>query len=306
MREHSIRVVLDWPRLFDLPAEREALPMTRDRSGAFAEALFGDSGAFTLQGHLRVDTPRLEKMIDELEMDLQQGVFHQPLSHWYSMRAGSQFETWVRAEQGVAARSLARAFESGWQNQGAAECPHLPPTAAGELLARFDQADAEAFIATPQWRGSPRETSALTRQRSHPLVQALMQVCGNALMTRWAARLLELAEIPQRLRRLLGELGRDQTTTADNGSADGLAQVEAVRGRLVHRVRIEDGLISRFQVLAPTEWNFHPRGLLCKSLEALPPLETDQLEKLARLVIDAIDPCVGYRLAVEPVGDRDA
>ena len=63
-REHSIRIALDWPRLFELTAEREALGATRDRAGLFSEALFGDSGAFTLDSRLQPDVPRLE-LVDQ-------------------------------------------------------------------------------------------------------------------------------------------------------------------------------------------------------------------------------------------------
>jgi hypothetical protein len=51
-----------------------------------------------------------------------------------------------------------------------------------------------------------------------------------------------------------------------------------------------------YRLLAPTEWNFHPRGVVVQALETLAP-DAD-LEQLASLLVEAIDPCVGYDLEV--------
>jgi Ni,Fe-hydrogenase I large subunit len=78
-----------------------------------------------------------------------------------------------------------------------------------------------------------------------------------------------------------------------------LAQVEAARGRLVHRVDIDDrGMIQRYQILAPTEWNFHPRGIVRKGLGNLQGRNDEELDQLARIFINAVDPCVGYSLSI--------
>jgi coenzyme F420-reducing hydrogenase alpha subunit len=111
--------------------------------------------------------------------------------------------------------------------------------------------------------------------------------------------LIELASIPQQLQNLL-----DQLETVNNipqlkaASTTGLAQTEAARGRLIHHVQIQQQKISNYQILAPTEWNFHPQGLIAKSLTNLTPKHPEQLDQLARLVINAIDPCVGYSLRI--------
>ena len=47
--------------------------------------------------------------------------------------------------------------------------------------------------------------------------------------------------------------------------AKAIAAVETARGPLLHFARVRDGRIEDYHVLAPTEWNFHPRGLLARA-----------------------------------------
>jgi len=75
---------------------------------------------------------------------------------------------------------------------------------------------------------------------------------------------------------------------------------EAARGLLVHRVAIINKRVEHYQILAPTEWNFHPQGVVAQGLTAIARsgVEGSELERLARLYITAVDPCVDYQLSV--------
>jgi coenzyme F420-reducing hydrogenase alpha subunit len=77
---------------------------------------------------------------------------------------------------------------------------------------------------------------------------------------------------------------------------EGLAQVEAARGVLVHWLRLEGGSVAGHRILAPTEWNFHPQGALAQGLAGLP--AGSGLAGLARLLVDAVDPCVACHVEV--------
>ena len=90
----------------------------------------------------------------------------------------------------------------------------------------------------------------------------------------------------------------------DLAPGTGLAQVQAARGLLVHRVQIDAGRVTGYRILAPTEWNFHPRGVVATGLaDIVANTAPDQLEPLARLFIAAVDPCVDYDLQL-PGPDR--
>jgi len=66
----------------------------------------------------------------------------------------------------------------------------------------------------------------------------------------------------------------------------------------VHRVELEHNGVRRYQILAPTEWNFHPAGAAAQGLMQLPAEDAYVLHRLATLLINAVDPCVGYDLIV--------
>jgi Ni,Fe-hydrogenase I large subunit len=80
--------------------------------------------------------------------------------------------------------------------------------------------------------------------------------------------------------------------------ARGIAQVEAVRGRLVHGIEQENGLVRRYVIVAPTEWNFHPQGAAMRGLAAIAASRRDGWQQIADLFIATVDPCVGYELRV--------
>jgi Ni,Fe-hydrogenase I large subunit len=82
-------------------------------------------------------------------------------------------------------------------------------------------------------------------------------------------------------------------------SADtGMGGVEAARGFLWHRVEMEQDRIKRYQILAPTEWNFHPKGALFRGLHGLRFQAKTQLHKLTSMITTALDPCVACAVEV--------
>lgn len=122
--------------------------------------------------------------------------------------------------------------------------------------------DAYSWCKAPRLGGAPFEVGALARQviDGHPLAQDLARQGG--VLARVAARLLELA----RTQILMEDLARAitpealfmaQGQPAKDGQGQGL--VEAARGALGHWIRIQDGRIAHYQIIAPTTWNFSPR-----------------------------------------------
>ena len=79
----------------------------------------------------------------------------------------------------------------------------------------------------------------------------------------------------------------------------GLAQVQAARGLLVHRIAILDERLTDYRILAPTEWNFHPQGAAALGLATLPAADDETLRHLAGLFITALDPCVAYDICID-------
>jgi Ni,Fe-hydrogenase I large subunit len=155
------------------------------------------------------------------------------------------------------------------------------------------------FVRAPTWAGTPVETGALARCRDHPLVAALAAEHGHAVVTRIVARIVDVALL---LQEISGAALRPERPPRVQlrplDSDEGLAAVETARGLLLHRVRLRDGRVADYQIVAPTEWNFHPEGALVRGLEGLTADDGPTLVQRARLAVHALDPCVACQVEV--------
>ncbi len=149
-----------------------------------------------------------------------------------------------------------------WLAEGQAGLPLHP--LVGLTQVQPDKAGAYTWNKAPRLAGQVMETGAIARQLvdGQPLIQALVRAHGGTVYTRVLARLLELARIlPLMEQWLLAMHPREpyhqvQALPAQ-GQGSGLS--EAARGALGHWLRIENGRIAQYQIVAPTSWNFSPR-----------------------------------------------
>lgn len=234
--------------------------------------------------------------LDVLLADLTDLLTHKVLGvspeHWLNLIGDpSGFARWCRATETVAARLLRSLLDSGEASLGQTPITALPRLSDEDLIARMSAPDWADFVARPIWQGQPHETSPFTRV--HPL--PLIEVYGAGLLVRLAAQLTEVAT---RLRLLGGNVSGRAVPAAPIAEVNGvgLGRVFAARGLLAHLVHVEDGRVREYRILAPTEWNFHPRGVVARALESLPPGPEEQLRRQAELLITAIDPCVAFNL----------
>ena len=89
---------------------------------------------------------------------------------------------------------------------------------------------------------------------------------------------------------------RTQSVTLGHG--DGLGAVETARGLLLHRARVHDECVVEYQIVAPTEWNFHPDGALVRGLAGTAVTDAADLLRKARLDVHSLDPCVACRVEI--------
>ena len=177
----------------------------------------------------------------------------------------------------------------------------LPPLSRDRVLHVIAPAlrDDPDFSGAPTWAGAPAETGALARMHQHPLVADCERRFGRTAATRIVARMAEIA-------RLLVELGgaphdvppSPQTQSIELGNGDGVGVVETARGVLLHRARIHDECVVDYQIVAPTEWNFHPEGALVHALLGAAAVDDAAMLRHARLEIHALDPCVACKIEV--------
>lgn len=308
VKEHLWRIEIDWVRALGLELDRVPLSRTLTLLVRFRAALFGDQDPF-LPGASDQLENRGEALdiVTELESLLAQALFTSSPAAWLQRMAAGGFSAWLDRSQRPAQLLLSRLLEREEAGLGAA-----PVSAMGELdrkllNIRLSAQDSGSFVAQPDWQGDIPETTAYGRQRDLPPVAQLSAEHGAGLLSRLFARVVEIAVLCNELRTGVGEpemvSAEDAATVrADVGAGIGLAQVEAARGRLIHRVEMAGERVGRYQILAPTEWNFHPRGVLVRGLVGLPAESEAELRRRAELLINAIDPCVGYRILVNEAG----
>jgi len=298
-KEHMLRIFLDWPKLFNQDANNPDLSYLSQLVDNFKSAIFYQGQAFSLNSKLDIDAAKVETQIEKLEQYLDDYLFSMPPEYWSDNKNIASLKQWTKHCNSIAAHAINTICEQGWASQGYTNCNQLPELDNETLINYFNADDVEQFIAQPEWKGCCYETTALTRQFEHPLIQSLYREFHTTLITRWVARLIELASIPQQLHSMLKHLiKKNFNNNPEQKINQGLTQIEAARGRLIHRVEINQELISNYQILAPTEWNFHPRGIITQSLASLKSNDKKELRHLAHLMINAIDPCVGYELRI--------
>ncbi len=209
------------------------------------------------------------------------------------------FAGWSASAIAPAARLMAILRSEGLTDFGRAAFDPMPAAGPPDLLSRLAADHDGGYVARPECGGVVFETGPLARRASHAVVAALLARHGNGLLTRFAARVVEATEVLRELGRLSEDLLSPSPTHAPPiiKTGMGVGVVEAARGLLVHAVRLDNGVVSRYQILAPTEWNFHPAGILVQGLTGA--AAGAQLDRNAAWAVSALDPCVACSLTME-------
>ncbi len=155
----------------------------------------------------------------------------------------------------------------------------IDPAWGRAALPPLQVTDLDAALAAP---GPParRETTALERVRSAPLMAALLAHEGPSLFTRLMARVVDL----------LWAACDGYALPLSGLTAGGAGYAQAARGLLVHGAQVEGERIRFYRVLSPSAWNLAPDGLLARMLAALP--SRRETPMLAQLAACAVNPCV--------------
>ena len=266
LRETAHRVLLDWPRVLGegpAPAAIDAVRAARGSPDAAAR--------------------------ERIAM----AVFGMPTEAWLALDSTDAFAQWLAGAPTAAARFVERAARATMPSV------HELPLLAGTMLVGGIEAFAQAaehdagFIHAPLWLGLPAETGPLARRPQDPLLCALAASGTPRLVLRLAARLRELA----------WHLGNPAGNSLASGALrlgedTGLAWVENARGLLVHMATVRDDRTMLYRIVAPTDWNFHPQGALARALHGAAVPGAAQLEARARLLVDALDPCVACSVEI--------
>lgn len=274
--EHLRRMHLDWPRLLATPDRAEAQQM------AASHAL----KASPLRADLRDDTAfwaRATQWLHTQWLDMAPADW---LAGW-DADPHAWLHVWARGRSHWLANCLSHALcfdtELG-RAHGALDEQPSPPA-----LARFgdEVLDQPALAMQPVWQGRCRHTGTWTRQTNG---------------SRTASHMLG-SRLAETVRLVLGVADLSAAVHAWHPRR-ALASVPMARGRLMHVVECgpmsatSAPRVASYRVIAPTEWNFHPRGALAHAVSALPSLDEAPHESRmkAQVLVAAFDPCVAFEL----------
>jgi hydrogenase large subunit len=151
------------------------------------------------------------------------------------------------------------------------------------------------------WLKSPRYLDKV--HEAGPLARMWVNgdyTSGISVLDRIAARALETQKVADAMDGWLDELvagGNVYEYKETPTSASGIGLTEAPRGALAHWVDISAGVIDRYQIVTPTNWNASPKddmeqsGPIEQALVGTPVADIHQPIELLR-VVHSFDPCL--------------
>jgi len=285
IREHFWRLLVDWPQSMGREAVLAPMACVRRLATASREALARAAASVRCDLAAALGTAAAE------------GIYGMAPREWLAIDDLSHLQAWTDRAATLPAALLGELLNE-MPRLGESAVPLMPSIstrALAEVVAPEMRLDP-GFARAPTWRGTPVETGVLARMQSRPLVIAVSGRCGNAVATRMVARLAELALLLEELAGATPPARRLEAFAVAPG--EGVAAVQTARGLLLHRARVHDGCVADYQIVAPTEWNFHPQGALPRALLGLEADDDPSLEWKARLTAQALDPCVACRIEV--------
>ena len=206
---------------------------------------------------------------------------------------------WREGEQPLLADRIAEDLSHSWM---AGRERALHPY-EGVTRPDADAADGYTWCKAPRLDGQVVEVGALARQvvDGDPLVRSLVQESGGNVRNRIVARLLEIARVVDAMHGWARELRPGESFCAPAPlprEAQGCGMIEAARGSLGHWLKIRNGRIQNYQIIAPTTWNFSPRdsngtaGALEQALRGAPLREGEKDPVSVQHIVRSFDPCM--------------
>jgi len=175
--------------------------------------------------------------------------------------------------------------------------------AEAETAPDADKPAGYSWCKAPRLDGRPAEVGALARQAvdGDPLIRDLLQRSGPSVKARVIARLIETARLAAAMQDWARQFDLQRPfldRAARRGEGAGLGLVEAARGSLGHWIELSDDKIRRYQIIAPTTWNFSPRdrdgvaGPLEQALVGTPVGDEGAASVAVQHVVRSFDPCM--------------
>ena len=270
LQEHLWRIMLDWPGLLGLP------PREQRFAGWYALLRKVGAGEFGMNVFLQ------EFESNELGM---------PLAEWQLLDTYHALQTWFNKAHSPMAQLLFKLDELKAGRPGQSNSGLLPAWTAIEATRACGGRWDAAFSARPDWLGEAAETGAWTYYADNKLLQDVWQQSGSKVLVRLLARLLDVIA-------MASSSAAARLDVASPSVGEGLAVVRTARGLLMHHVRLAGENVAEYEIVAPTEWNFHPAGAFAQDMRGLVEQDAKSLKRLAQIEALSLDPCVAYEIEI--------
>lgn len=281
-REHVRRIFIDWPTLCGENPDIEMVLKIQQYLQQFEKAVLTLSNATMkkLPKELVLHIENLRGLLKPLEDEI----------------------TGMRANRTVVSDVIQAMHEQKITTIGRSDvaCLTIHEVDTDYLADELQRESAENYIAAPHLHRQVYETGPLARMRDQAFIKGLSDCYGNGLLTRFCATVQELGVASNMMLDLLRGQGTNLRLHKSIALSEqsGMGGVEAARGFLWHKVEMKKDRITSYQILAPTEWNFHPRGALFRGLQGMRFQAKNQVHKLVSMIATALDPCVSCAIEV--------
>ena len=161
-----------------------------------------------------------------------------------------------------------------------------------------EQINQNSFAKNVTYKDKYYEVGPLSRAMLNktPLIKDAHRRYQDSLFSRILARVCEIPQLIEHSKKLLNGLDLSEESyikppkDISKISSSGVGMVEAARGSLIHKVKLENGMIKSYEIITPTQWNLSngDRDNLAISQKAMVGLKDT---KLAELVFKSFDVC---------------
>lgn len=292
VQEHLWRILLDWPRQAGMQPAVQPMTELCAIIARAAKPLLATGDWKTIGGKPVADSDEVWLILSRaLNEFLHREIFGCDPALWLGLETQEELDAWCSNTDGLAAkilRGLAQHIRFGASSVAAMPRPDEIWLREASRAMQMDP----KFSQQPNWHGSALETGVLARQQKQSLLKALTETAGNSVFVRAVARLTELA-------RLASNSDCAAWTGALTLNAnEGIAWTETARGLLMHRIVTDGAHVLHYQIVAPTEWNFHADGALVQGLRGMLAASEAAARNMTEWLVQSLDPCVAYEITV--------
>jgi len=161
-----------------------------------------------------------------------------------------------------------------------------------------EEENKNSFAKNVNFKDKYYEVGPLSRAMINktPLIKDAHRRYADSLFSRILARVCEIPQLLNHSKELMKQLDLSQASYIQpklditSLTASGESAVEAARGSLVHKVELEKGLIKKYDIITPTQWNLSngTKENCGVSQQAMVGLKD---EKMAEIVFKSFDVC---------------